>query len=199
MQLLMNKYHQILGCKLGEEAISQVNRETLGIGCKSSSLLLQLFYFAANQNCDLNKCSLETNIGKITKHCKDCKPYPYKHVILQKNDDYTDWYNSPEYLECLAIQLETQGWIQPMVAICGAINIEISQEQLCKAVINSLVIAQEDCNVVSSISMEKHCNTVINSIIMQNTDCKTPAIQLSQYRDCVLPEVQITEKSVFKL
>lgn len=195
----MDKHLQILSCKLGEQAILEHNYYVYGVGCKRKNELLQLYYFAAMQNCDLNKCKLETNIGKLTKHCQDCRPFPYKHVIVEKNDDYTEWYNSQEYLDCLAIQLETQGWIEPMISICGAINVEINQEQLCKAIIESLIIANEDCTLTSSVSMEQHCNKVINNIIIQSTDCKTPNIELSKYLDCALPEIQITEKSIFKL
>lgn len=174
---------QILGCKLGSEALTQIKNTSLGISCNSDLSLLQLFYYAASQPCDFDKCNLNTNIAKLTKHCKNCRPKEYKPVIVEYNEDYTEWYNSQEYLDCLAIQLQTTGCIQPMIAILANVNIEISGDELCQAVISTLAMAQEDCMAVSTVTLESHCDSALNTIIMQTLKCDNPGVTISGKRE----------------
>lgn len=171
--------YQLLGCKLGTEVVSQISKSYFGIGCKSDLSLLQLFFYAASQPCDFNKCSLNTNIAKLIKHCANCRPIEYKHVILEENTDYTEWYNSQEYLDCLAVQLETTGCMQPMRQILASVNITITEDELCQAVLSSISITKEDCTAMSTVTLEHHCDKALNTIIMETLKCDNPGVTIS--------------------
>lgn len=173
----MDKILAIGQCKLGNNATAQYYENVYGVKCTDDkSKYLDLFLWAYTnpcledtEDCDGGTlCNLRNIIGKLTRHCVDCKPKKYQEPVVIPNPDYTEWYGSEEYVECLTIQLEEDGWIDPMIDLCQNLNIEVSADTLCKAIAIQLSAQQIDCNMASDIQIQQACQMVINNIIQSN-------------------------------
>lgn len=169
---MINKVIQVTECALGNYTLNIYNAKRYGIFCNDDIDLefLSLLLFAAKSTCVEDKCNIENTIAKLTKKCKDCRPVRYKTPNIVFNTDYTDWYNSQEYLDCLQEQLIDQGWIEPMIDICTSLNVEVDIDPLCTGVSIQLSLERVDCLNITSIDIEKACTTFIQNINMDNTN-----------------------------
>jgi len=175
-------------CKLANQAFATYFEQIYGIRCtENNNEWLHLFLWAYESGCittdtDCNHCTcsdcseclhcnIQANIGKIIKYCKDCKPKKYMTPIVTPNDDYTEWYESQEYLDCLQIELEENGWIEPMIDLCKNLHIDITAEQACKLVAAELAVQQVDCTMLTNIIVTHACNVVVDNIVAENL-CK---------------------------
>lgn len=164
-------------CKLGQNAMAEYYTSVYGIKCTDDkSKYLDLFLWAYTnpcledtEDCDGGSlCNLRNIIGKLTRHCVDCKPKKYQTAVTVLNPDYTEWYGSQEYLDCLTIQLEEDGWIEPMIDLCANLNIAVTSEYLCKAIAITLTQQQIDCTMATDIQIQTACQMVINNITQSN-------------------------------
>lgn len=90
-------------------------------------------------------------IKDLLKHCINCKGV--KLTTLEIVTINPQWYNTQEYLDCLQIQLEEEGWIEPLIDLCQNLNIEISFEKLCKDIAVELSLQKVDCMNLSEIQI----------------------------------------------
>ena len=177
-------------CKLGNQTLNLYYENTYGILCnKDYNEWLPLFLWAYESGCldkpedcnhcqnDCIHCNLQTNIGKTIKYCKDCKPKKYKKPIIVKNDDYTEWYNSPEYISCLQIELEENGYIEPMVDLCKNLNIDITSADACTVLATNLAAQQIDCFVLTDIHVAEACSNILTTLTAETT-CKTIEVEI---------------------
>lgn len=171
MQTKQTNIIQVAECALGNNAANIINKLKYGIICKDDTdyNLLELLIFAAKSGCVEDLCNIENTIGKILKYCKDCKPKRYKEPIITYNTDYTCWYSSQEYLDCLEQQLIDQGWIEPAINICNDLNIHIDINSLCSGLGLELSMMKIDCLNITNIDIEKACNRFLTSTILTNT------------------------------
>ena len=147
----MDKLVAVGKCKLANQALSTYYNNVYGIRCSKEDVLskwLHLFLWAYETTCltdtddctggDL--CNLKNIIGKVTHHCKDCKPKKYMEPIITPNPDYTCWYESQDYLDCLTIQLEEEGYIDSIIDLCANLDpqINVSVENICGLIINEI-------------------------------------------------------------
>lgn len=125
---------------MGQNAIAQYHENVYGVKCTDDkSKYLDLFLWAYTNPCleDTEDCeggalcNLRNIIGKLTRHCMDCKPKKYQEAIVVPNPDYTEWYACPTYLECLAIELEEQGWVEPIIDLCESLEINLTLIEVC--------------------------------------------------------------------
>ena len=181
-------------CKLASQTFATYYENVYGVRCtENNNDWLHLFLWAYESGCipkdtdckhcncvDCNECAhcnIQNNIGKITKYCKDCKPKKYMEPIVIPNSDYTDWYNSEEYIDCLNIQLEENGWIEPMIDLCRNLNINISQAEFCKLLVSSISARELDCFMITDIQVADVCSTIISSLDVEAA-CKSVDISL---------------------
>lgn len=171
MQTKQTNIIQVAECALGNNAANIINKLKYGIICKDDTdyNLLELLIFAAKSGCVEDLCNIENTIGKILKYCKDCKPKRYKEPIITYNTDYTCWYSSQEYLDCLEQQLITQGWIEPAINICNDLNIQIDINSLCTGLSLELSMMKIDCLSITNIDIEKACTNFLTSTTLTNT------------------------------
>lgn len=179
--MLKDKIYLVGQCKIGNQALSLYNEKVYGIKCQDKDKWLELMLWAydkykctnivdcknCSNNTDCNFCNLQANIGKLTKHCIDCKPVNYKQPIITPSEDYSCWYNSQEYLDCLTIQLENEGYIEPMISLCENLNpaISITVPEICDMIMIELTAQCVDCFEVDSNLLSTTYNNVINNII----------------------------------
>jgi hypothetical protein len=167
----MDKMLSVSQCKLGKVAMDIYYESTYGIKCKHDiSKYLHLFLWAYQNSCIDNTtrdcsgtplCNLENILGKLTKHCKDCKPKRYKKPKIELNTDYTDWYNSDEYIDCLNWELINNGYIEPAIDLCKNLNIEISVEKLCKTIVTYLSVNKIQCELITNVIITNAVNNIL--------------------------------------
>ncbi|HMT01764.1 MAG TPA: hypothetical protein PKD00_00400 [Burkholderiales bacterium] len=184
-KLLANAY-----CKLGNMAIAENLKLSYGISCNTGGLeeYLDLFIWAYNNSCVQetqdcsggNKCNIENILGKLTKYCKDCRPKFYQENRIEKNEDYTEWYESQEYLDCLNVELEQNGYIEPMIDLCKNLNITITTEAFCKAIVTAIAASKIDCFMTTSIDVINACNLVITQLTAEKKCNPTDVATISR-------------------
>ncbi len=180
----MLKIVSVASCKLAEIAMDFYISKVYGINCKEDEKLffnISLLLWAYNNGCG-DKCKLETAIAKLIGYCRNCKPKKYKEVIIIKNGDYTLWYESQEYLDCLAYELEHNGFITSisnLTNLCGSLNVTINQEQLCQAITVQIAQSGINCNVLATVNMENICNlpTTVLTQLIQSCNSNPQIIQ----------------------
>jgi transcription elongation factor Elf1 len=172
-------------CKLAKDTFATFYENVYGIRCSHNiQKWLHLFLWAYEQPCfdetidckhcqdvECLHCNLQATIGKMIKHCKDCKPKKYMEPIVTFADDYTDWYNSEEYLECLRIELEENGYIEPMVDLCKNLNIEISVRDACNILATTLAAEQVNCFMITDLEVAAACSTIVSNMVAEGL-CK---------------------------
>lgn len=156
-------------------------------------MVLQLLLFSLEGNCKINLDIIYSKIAEIIGYCKPVNKRCL--YITIDNDDYADWYNSQEYLDCLQVELEENGWINPMIDICKTLNISINDKALCGLITGVLSSSKIDCNVIASINPKTLCNLFIKEIesiakcelkekLETNTVCSVD-INLNSINTCV--------------
>ena len=169
-------------CKLASQAFGTYYNNIYGLACDANNVeWLDLLLWAYDSNCiskdidcnhcagsDCIHCTLQSNIGKAVKYCKDCKPKKYMEPKVTPNPDYTEWYNSDEYIECLQIQLEESGYIEPMIDLCTNLNINITQEDACKMIVSHIAAQQVDCFMLTDLHIQQACSTIITELNVEN-------------------------------
>jgi hypothetical protein len=170
----MGKMESVASCKLGKYVMDKTYESLYGIKCKTKvgeySEYLSLFLWAYKNSCIDNDtrdcsgtplCNLENILGKLTQHCRDCKPKKYKKPITEINGDYSCWYSSDEYIDCLNWQLINEGYIEPAIDLCANLNIEISMEDLCKEIVTYITLNQTPLSLMS-------VNMAVNNLLNNN-------------------------------
>ena len=165
----MDKMLAVGKCKLANQTLSTYYNNVYGIRCGKEDILskwLHLFLWAYENTCLVdnddctggNLCNLKNIIGKITKHCKDCRPKKYKEAVITINPDYTCWYQSQEYIDCLTIQLEEEGYIETIINLCANLNpeITITPETICGLIIHEIT--------ANGLTIDEAYQKVINNL-----------------------------------
>lgn len=162
----MDKILAIGQCKLGSNAIAQYHENIYGVKCTDDkSKYLDLFLWAYTnpcledtEDCDGGAlCNLRNIIGKLTRHCVDCRPKKYQEPIVVPNPDYTCWYDSQEYIDCLTIQLEEQGYIETIIDLCESLNpqITVTPETICGLIIHEITANGLDIDQAYQLVIKK--------------------------------------------
>jgi hypothetical protein len=113
--------------------------------------------------------------------CKDCTPERYKEPIIIPNPDYTSWYTSQSYIDCLNQELINSGFISvisPLVDLCASLNIEINQFQLCSNIAIQLSQSAVPCSVIPTINLQTACSIPQTEIELKTCDTEILLSQL---------------------
>lgn len=184
----MEKIVSVSNCLLSNLGTQKYNYEIFGISCKDDleANLISLMLWAKKLPCS-NSALLNTQLSKLTKFCKNCKPKKYKQPTIKLNPDYTVWYNSQEYLDCLIFQLINEGYVEDF---CFKTKIALSVEDVCKDIAIALSSYKIDCNILSNIQVINNCKNDLN--IFAET-CNKPIIDLQSDVNCKI-KVEISNK-----
>ena len=178
----MPKIVSVANCKLAEVGFDKYFSNIYGTKyCGDNNFnLLHTLLWAFNLPCS-DKEKLTSIIAKLLKHCKDCTPERYKEPIIIPNPDYTSWYTSQSYIDCLNQELINSGFISvisPLVDLCASLNIEINQFQLCSNIAIQLSQSAVPCSVIPTINLQTVCSIPQTEIELKTCDAEILLSQL---------------------
>ena len=170
----------IVNCHLAQLGMQKYTNEVFGIACgeENDFELLNLLLWAYNLNCS-DKGKLSLLMSKFTKHCKNCKPKRYKTPKIIFNPDYSVWYNSDEYRDCLNLELLQNGYIEEIHNFCDNISIAITKEELCNDILIALMQENVECGALANVAVLNSCKNTLASI-SSSLNCNPPDSNISQ-------------------
>ena len=198
----MPKIVSVANCKLAEIGFDKYFSNIYGTKyCDDNNFnLLHTLLWAIALPCS-DKEKLSALIAKLIKHCKNCSPVRYKEPITEYNTDYTSWYQSQSYIDCLNQELINSGFISaisPLVDLCATLNIEINHFQLCGNIAIQLSQSAIDCSLVPSINLQTVVNCPLETIINLQATCSSvnPEIELKNNCDMELLLSQLITNNI---
>lgn len=130
---------------------------------------LQLLLYAVDGNCltDVQKDKFGSYISSIIGVCKPKKERTKCFITL--NPDYTEWYASQMYLDCLTYYINQGCVVDPMIDLAADLDVVIDVNAICDAIVIILEANDVPCDVVASINIVQICTDIAAEIIANNT------------------------------
>ncbi len=130
---------------------------------------LQLLLYAVDGNCltDVQKDKFGSYISSIIGVCKPKKDRTKCYIT--PNTDYTEWYASQMYLDCLAYYINQGCVVDPMIDLAADLNVVIDVNAICDAIVIILEANEIPCDVVASINIVQICTDIAAEIIANNS------------------------------
>lgn len=129
---------------------------------------LQLLLYAVDGNCltDVQKDKFGSYISSIIGVCKPKKDRTKCYIT--PNTDYTEWYASQMYLDCLTYYINQGCVVNPMINLAADLNVVIDVNAICDAIVIRLEANEIPCDVVASINIVQICTDIAAEIIANN-------------------------------
>lgn len=130
---------------------------------------LQLLLYAVDGNCltDVQKDKFGSYISSIIGICKPKKDRT--KCFITPNPDYTEWYASQMYLDCLAYYINQGCVVTPMIDLAADLDVVINVNAICDAIVVMLEANNVPCDVVASINIVQICTDITAEIIANNS------------------------------
>lgn len=129
---------------------------------------LQLLLYAVDGNCltDVQKDKFGSYISSIIGVCKPKKDRTKCYIT--PNTDYTEWYASQMYLDCLTYYINQGCVVDPMIDLAANLDVVIDVNAICDAIVIRLEANEIPCDVVASINIVQICTDIAAEIIANN-------------------------------
>lgn len=130
---------------------------------------LQLLLYAVDGNCltDVQKDKFGSYISSIIGVCKPKKERTKCFII--PNPDYTEWYASQMYLDCLTYYINQGCVVDPMIDLAADLDVVIDVNAVCDAIVVILEANNVPCDVVANINIVQVCTDIAAEIIANNS------------------------------
>lgn len=130
---------------------------------------LQLLLYAVDGNCltDVQKDKFGSYISSIIGVCKPKKERTKCFII--PNPDYTEWYASQMYLDCLTYYINQGCVVNPMIDLAADLDVVIDVNAVCDAIVVILEANNVPCDVVANINIVQVCTDIAAEIIANNS------------------------------
>ena len=130
---------------------------------------LQLLLYAVDGNCltDVQKDKFGSYISSIIGVCKPKKERT--KCFITPNPDYTEWYASQMYLDCLTYYINQGCVVNPMIDLAADLDVVIDVNAVCDAIVVILEANNVPCDVVANINIVQVCTDIAAEIIANNS------------------------------